>query len=221
MDAEERELKLVPESDELLDRLERLPELGSLRVVRRRRERQDNAFFDTPTGALRRAGVALRRRAVEGDRLATWTAKGPAQSASGVVSRPEIEVQLAADTPLLLAAGLLRQAARERGAPLLAEGLADALASSPPLSAEPYLELRTDRRIADLEDAERGWRAELALDRVELVGHPEYADREVEVELKRGDEAALAAARAAIEQLGPVRESSGSKLSRALEYVSR
>jgi inorganic triphosphatase YgiF len=58
----------------------------------------------------------------------------------------------------------------------------------------------------------------LALDRMTIVGH-EYAEEEIEAELKRGDEAALSAARDAIEALGEVRESEGSKLSRAVAHV--
>jgi inorganic triphosphatase YgiF len=80
------------------------------------------------------------------------------------------------------------------------------------------LETHTERRILDLEAADRGWAAELALDRVRLVGHG-YAEVEVEVELKRGSEEALDAARVAISAMGEVAESSGSKLSRALAHV--
>jgi inorganic triphosphatase YgiF len=58
----------------------------------------------------------------------------------------------------------------------------------------------------------------MALDRVHLVGHT-YAETEIEVELRRGDEAALKAARRAIEALGEVHASVGSKLSRALEHA--
>jgi inorganic triphosphatase YgiF len=215
MEGEERELKLRPLAEELLDRLEAVDTLGPFRVVRRWRERQRNAFFDTPGGALRAAAVALRRRQVDGQRQVVWTAKGPGRTSGGVTSRPEIEVVLGPDLPPALAVGLLEQAARERGAPLLAE----ALAQSPPPTSRPYLELETDRRLARLEAAERGWRAELALDRVGLTGHPEYHELEVEVELERGDDEALVEARRAIEGLGAVQESHGSKLSRALAYV--
>ncbi|MBV9581589.1 MAG: CYTH domain-containing protein, partial [Chloroflexi bacterium] len=87
------------------------------------------------------------------------------------------------------------------------------------LLAQPFLETETDRRIVDLEIPERGWQVELALDRMRVIGHA-YAEIEIEAELKAGDEAALAAARAAIEALGTVHESKGSKLSRAAEHVA-
>ncbi|MBV9357905.1 MAG: hypothetical protein JO023_20540 [Chloroflexi bacterium] len=79
----------------------------------------------------------------------------------------------------------------------------------------------TDRRLAELGSPGQEGQAELALDRVTLVGHPDYCDREIEVELKRGEESLLSAARAALEAIGEVSESDGSKLSRALAYLAR
>ena len=54
-----------------------------------------------------------------------------------------------------------------------------------------------------------------------IIGRPQYEDIEIEVELYLGDDSALAAAREAIEAIGEVRESNGSKLSRALDYIER
>jgi inorganic triphosphatase YgiF len=85
--------------------------------------------------------------------------------------------------------------------------------------ARPFLETQTDRTILDLVSSERGWSVELALDRVQLVGH-RYSELEIEAELKRGDEAALEAAREAITALGQVTESHGSKLSRAMAHLA-
>ncbi len=217
MDLMERELKLRPANDELLDRLEQTDQLGPLRVSRRWRESQRNAYFDTSEGALARAHVSLRRRRVQGHKQAIWTTKGPSTASAGVTSRPEIEVTLDPETPVAQAIGLLARAARERGAPLIADALRDA----PPLPTEPRLELTTDRRLAELRPAEHDAWAELALDRVTLVGHPDYCDREIEVELKRGEESLLSTARTAIEAVGEVSESDGSKLSRALAYLGR
>ena len=89
--------------------------------------------------------------------------------------------------------------------------------SRPP--PHPYLETETDRRIVDLAEPSRGWQVELALDRMRIVGH-DYSDIEIEAELKRGDDAALAAIRVAIEALGQVRESQSSKLGRATAHVA-
>jgi inorganic triphosphatase YgiF len=85
--------------------------------------------------------------------------------------------------------------------------------------AQPYLETETDRTIVDLEAPERGWSVELALDRMQLIGH-RYSDLEIEAELKRGDEAALDAVREAISSMGPVTESRASKLSRASAHIA-
>ncbi|MBV9173479.1 MAG: CYTH domain-containing protein, partial [Chloroflexi bacterium] len=164
------------------------------------------------------AHVGFRRRVVTGRRLATWTIKGEGGVVRGVVSRPEIELELDADMPPALALDALRDAARTRGAPVLAEQVADALAVGGLPMAKPLLETETHRRILNLEAADRGWSAELALDQVQLIGH-KIAEHEIEVELKRGDESALDAARDAISQLGDVTESKGSKLSRALAHL--
>jgi len=214
----ERELKLVPADAGLLDRLAALDHLGPFRVTGRHTEQQRNSFFDSSQRAFEAARLGFRRRLVEGQRLATWTLKGEGSVVDAVASRPEVELQLDPDLPPALVIGTLQQAARQRGAPLLAEQVADALASGGLPLARPVLETRTDRRVLDLEAAERGWRAELALDHVRLVGHT-YAETEIEVELRRGDEATLAAARRAIEALGLVHDSRGSKLSRALAHA--
>jgi inorganic triphosphatase YgiF len=120
----------------------------------------------------------------------------------------------------MIALGALTQAARQRGAVPLAEEVGDAMRGSTPPLAEPFLELVTQRRILDLREA-GGSELELALDSVCLEGHPAYAEDEIEVELRRGDEAVLEVARAAIGELGRVEDGQGSKLSRALEHVRR
>ncbi|HEY1297360.1 MAG TPA: CYTH domain-containing protein [Chloroflexota bacterium] len=218
MDAVERELKLVPASEGLLDQLAHIDQLGALWARGHRRELQRNSFFDSAARSLAEARVGFRRRTVSGQPRATWSIKGEAERAGGVASRSEIELQLEADTPPALALEALRAAARSRGALGLAEAVDTALAAGLPL-AQPFLETETDRRIVDLEEPARGWQVELALDRMHVVGH-DYAEIEIEAELKRGDDAALTAAREAIEALGPVRESEGSKLSRAADHVA-
>jgi inorganic triphosphatase YgiF len=216
----ERELKLMPEEPALLDRLADVTRLAEFEVAGRQRERQRNSFYDTPSRALGRAHVGFRRRVVEGERLARWSLKGDSGLAAqrGVATRSEIEVQLDADTAPLLALSTLLQLARERGAAALAEQVADGLVSGERPLAQPYLETETDRRIVDLSAAGRGWDVELALDHVRLVGH-RYEEDEIEAELKRGEAEALDVVRSAIEALGAVRESEGSKLSRALAHV--
>jgi inorganic triphosphatase YgiF len=217
-DTVERELKLVPVDASLLDTLEAVQRLGPFHARGRRRELQHNRFFDSASDALAGAHVGFRCRGVEGEPLAIWTIKGEAQHLAGVASRTEIELQLLADTPPDVALDRLVASARARGADSLAAAVEGALAKGPPES-EPFLETETDRRIVDLEEPARGWEVELALDRVHLVGHA-YREIEIEAELKRGDEEALSAVRVAIEALGPVRESIGSKLSRAAAHLT-
>jgi inorganic triphosphatase YgiF len=217
----ERELKLVPRDVTVLDRLTRVERLGSFAATSRHRELQRNTFFDSSSRELARARVGFRRRTIEGQSLATWTIKADDDrpSARGIASRAEIELQLDADMAPALALGALRHAARQRGAGALAEVVDDALAAGGLPTATPVLETETERVVVDLEATERGWAVELALDRVRLLGHA-YEEVEIEAELKRGDEVALDAIREAIAAVGPVAESHGSKLSRALEHAA-
>jgi inorganic triphosphatase YgiF len=198
-----------------------LDRLGVFVVRRRRRELQRNSFFDNANRGLGRAKLGFRRRSVAGKALSTWTIKGESGLAPvpGIAMRSEIELELDEHTPPALALGALRQAAEQRGARVLAEQIGDALVIGGAPPAAPYLETETDRRIADLAADEHGWLVELALDDVRLVDH-QYEEREIEAELKRGDLAALAEARRAIEALGEVHESRGSKLSRALAHLA-
>jgi inorganic triphosphatase YgiF len=221
MSAEERELKLTPVDADLLERLWNVSSLGPFTVVARRQERQRNSFFDTRERALRKAGVGFRRRTISGDAFATWTLKAEGGLFRGIATRPEIELRLGSDLPPALAIGALRQAAQQRGAAALAEQVADALSSGPLPLAQPVLETETERRLLELRSEANGWHTELALDSVRMLGHPKYAELEIEVELKRGDDAALEAARAAIEALGAASESHGSKLGRAYEHLDR
>jgi inorganic triphosphatase YgiF len=218
MDYVERELKLVPLDESLLDTLEHIEQLGNFRARGRRRELQRNSFFDSSTRSLAAAHVGFRRRVVVGKPQATWSIKGDARRLRGVASRSEIELQLDAETPPVLALSTLRDAARSRGAATLAEAVDDALAGGAP-EARPFLETETDRRIVDLEEATHNWQVELALDRMRIIDH-DYAETEIEAELKRGGESALRAVREEIEALGPTRESEGSKLSRAAAHVA-
>lgn len=213
---DERELKLRVDDPEVLDRLAGVNTLGPFRVVDRGDERQRSAYFDTPEGALRRARLALRRRTIVGQALAVYTVKGAGTTLRGVAIRPEVEVWLDPDTPPMVALSLLRQAARERGSAALAEALADALVGASPPLATPLVELVAHRRLLHLEDRERGWRVELALDSVHKLGDPTYHDLEVEAELQDGNDDALEAIREALGAYGLRQFSEGNKLTRAL-----
>lgn len=214
----ERELKLVPVDPALLDTLAKVERLGPFVVRARRHELQRNSFFDTPSRDLGAARVGFRRRTVDGQRQATWSLKADGELVGGMATRSEIELQLDPDLAPALAIGALKDAARTRGAAALAEAVQDALATGGLPRATPLLETETDRRILDLEEPQQGWAVELALDRMRLIDH-NYADLEIEAELKRGDPEALDIVRQAIRELGEVRDSKGSKLSRALAQL--
>ena len=214
----ERELKLRPDDAALLDRLAPVDHLGPFQVVARRAEQQRNSFFDSRTRALGSARLALRRRCIPGQSLATWTLKSEGELVRGIASRPEVELRLRDDMPPMMALGALTQAARQRGAAALAEEVADAMVGSPPPLARPFVEMVTDRRVLDLRDT-HGAELELALDEVRLEDHRAYVEQEIEAELRRGEESALEVARAAIAELGRVHDSQGSKLSRALDHL--
>jgi inorganic triphosphatase YgiF len=214
----ERELKLVPENEALLDELALVERLGPFVARGRGRELQHNSFFDTANHALRKARVGFRRRSIEGQKLAAWTIKGDARQIGAMASRSEIELLLDPDMAPALALSTLRDTAASRGASALADAVAGALAAGGPPLGKPILETRTDRRIVNLEVPGRDWQVELALDRMEVVDHA-YRDVEIEAELKRGDEAALAEVESAIRGIGKVHESKGSKLGRAQAHV--
>jgi len=150
--------------------------------------------------------------------VATWSLKAGGRHARGVATRTEIELQLDADTPPAIALAALGQAARQRNAPLVADELAAALATGGVPLARPFLETETNRVIVNLVSEERGWSVELALDRMRLIGH-DYAELEIEAELKRGDEGAFDSVGQAIAALGTVVHSDGSKLSRAMAHL--
>lgn len=217
-DTVERELKLVPVDAALLDRLADVERLGAFVAHGRRRELQHNSFFDSPSRGLGREHVGFRRRSVRGERLARWTIKGDAKQVGGVASRAEIELQLDPDMPPAMALSTLRAAARSRGALALAEAVDAAVDSGGLPLARPFLETETDRRVVDLTGDDDDAAIELALDHMRILGH-QYAELEIEAELKRGDERALESVRAAIEALGDVHESQGSKLSRAVAHM--
>ena len=216
----ERELKLVPVDPGLLDRLGQIERLGPFVVRGRRHELQRNSFFDTPSRDLGAARVGFRRRTVDGQPQATWSLKADGKLVRGMATRSEIELQLDADLAPALAITALTHAARSRGAEALAEAVNDALAAGGLPRAEPLLETETDRRIVDLEEPARGCAIELALDRMRLIDH-DYADVEIEAELKKGGAECLDTVRQAIEKLGEVRDSERSKLSRALAQLRR
>lgn len=120
-------------------------------VAPRGLRRQLDAYVDTDDGALRRAGVALRRRQVDGARFATLKTLGSSDGA--LHERDEIELPLAAgsDWPDGVLTHL-EQVLGERAAEVVA-------------ALRTLLLLRTERRVFEVRQGERQV-AELCFDDV-------------------------------------------------------
>jgi CHAD domain-containing protein len=157
--------------------------------------RLGNLYHDTDDGALRGAGLTLRRRTGRVD--AGWQLKlpsGPARTEVGSRSRGRTVPRALADVVLGLT----------RGRPLV-----------------PVADLTTERSVTRLLDADGVLRAEIADDRVSsaTLGSESRLDhwREVEVELgPAGDEALLTAVGDRLAEAGARPSTYGSKLGRAL-----
>lgn len=175
----EVEVKFSPASEETLRTLAARERFPGWRTIGRVVENQHNTYYDTASARLEAAGASLRRRLLT-DRL-EWTYKqGPGPGRDGVARRQEVNSEL----------GLER--ARDDFPVCPAVTQARTVAGGEPLIA--LFCLRTLRTQVELARAD-GTRVALALDRLSLededAGLP-YRETEVEVELLRGDERAVA-----------------------------
>ena len=166
----------MPQERELKFSLRELPDAGSLQdalvdagftVEESRKRVQNDTYFDTPEGALERAGLALRVRETQGTRLATL--KGAGEIEEGLHDREELELPLQDDWPQLIRKRL--------------EGVdTDSL--------QPYLLLHTERtRYLVLKNNTE--LAELALDEVTArrpAGGDEVWFLELEIEARAGSD---------------------------------
>jgi CHAD domain-containing protein len=188
----ERELKFdVPDGWELPNLASLLPTGGS---VARRSVSLDSTYYDTADHALRAARVTLRRRT--GDEDEGWQLKVPTGDA-----RTEIGLPLG-----------------PRGVPAELRQLTTGVRAGEPL--RPVARVRTERQVHAFLAPDGTLLAELAFDDVIATAMGESATvtawREVEVELKGGDEALLKRAAKALRRSGAEPSASGSKLARAL-----
>ena len=128
---------------------------------------QNDTYFDTPEGALERAGLALRVRETQGARFATLKAAGEVKE--GLHDREELELPFQDDWPSPIRARL--------------EGFNTH-------SLEPHLLLRTERtRYLVFENNTE--LAELALDEVTArrpAGGDEVRFLELEIEARAGSD---------------------------------
>lgn len=160
---------------------------------------QRDRYYDTPTRALARAGVALRQRWVDGRCWATLKTQG--ERSGALHAREELELPMAERWPPPIAARL---------APLVAVG-----------ELVPLLELVTERHSYPLARAGRPL-ATLCLDRVEARAAEGKPARfcELELELAPAASAAeLAPAVAALSGFLPLALSELTKLERAAQLL--
>ncbi len=160
-----------------------------------------STYYDTPDFALRRAGVHLRVRDKGGRFIQTVKSAG---SEAELLERLEWEQELPGPAPDLAAA----------------EGTALALLLTPEVSSalRPLFETRIRRsiRIAERDDAT----VEVAIDEGEIVAGTRFAPvSEVELELKRGEPAALFQLARKIGETVPLRLAVKTKAERGFELV--
>lgn len=197
----EVELSLVVAADDpesVLRRLARLREVGAYVLRARGSERIVDRYFDTPEGALRRQGLALRLRALDGTTSIGF--KGPPRSAS-----TRTEDRLERERPFSSEA--VEEVGRQIGLGRRGAGPAEADSADPDAVLEAHLgveliqrrkTVRLLRDVADAREVSGPVLAELAFDRVRFEIHDrDVRHYEIEIEAKRtgrGTEAARAIA---------------------------
>lgn len=145
---------------------------------------QHSIYFDTPKRRLQKAGVGLRIRRSGRKRIQTVKAGG---ARAGLQARQEWERPVSSDRPVIDEASPVAEVLGGDGADL-----------------EPLFEIRSVRRLWMI--AEGDSLIELALDRGEAVcGKRTAPICEIELELKRGDPAALFAVARRIDAISPVK----------------
>lgn len=168
---------------------------------------QKSIYFDTPDGKLRKAGLSLRIRESNGNRI--QTVKADRGSAAGLFARSEWEQSVNDDVPILYDSTPIRA--------LLGEST-DAITSVFEVTIDRYTWLMN----------EGGTSIELVLDRGEaVVCERRSSICEIELELKSGAPAALFALARKIDTAAPARlgvltkAERGHRLTRPLEAVAK
>jgi hypothetical protein len=185
----EVELSLVITADDpesVLRRLARLRQVGPYVLRARGSDRIVDRYFDTPDGALRKQGLALRLRALDGATLIGL--KGPRRSTSTLT-----EDRLEQERPFSSEA--VEEVGRRIGRGRLVAGSTDADSADPDAVLEAVLgvgliqrreTVRLLRDVAEAREVSGPVLAELAFDRVRFeVGTGEVRHYEIEIEAKR------------------------------------
>jgi inorganic triphosphatase YgiF len=174
----ELKLDLAPEAADALGASTLLP--GAARKVK-----QHALYFDTPAHALRRNGLSLRIRKSGTKRV--QTVKADNAKAAGLYARPEWEMPVKNDTPIV--------DDRTPITMLLGEGVS---------TIAPIFEVKIERHIWVIEEG--GAQIELALDRGTAIAGERHAPIcEVELELISGPPQALFDFARRIDAIAPAR----------------
>src|SRR5215217_6343555 len=198
----------VPREVELKLELEaqdgaRLADTSLVRGSQGRAEALSTVYFDTKNMDLRKAGLSLRVREVDGRRIQTIKAKRSA--AAGLFDRDEREQEIDGHEPdLAAAAGTALQ-------PVLAkDGVRDGI--------RPIFVIRVDRMTYPL--TREGWTAELTLDQGEVEADGRTSALcEIELELKHGQVPDLFALARTLSNELPVRLGVRTKADRGFALV--
>ena len=148
---------------------------------------QSSVYFDTPSHVLRKAGFSLRIRSI-GDRR-IQTVKAESAAAAGLFVRPEWEFEVNGDIPVL------------SGSDTPLQGL---IPKAVLAQIEPVFSVRVLRRTMIVERGDA--LIEVVLDRGEVIakGHS-TSIHELELELKKGDPAALFDLAYELDDVAPLR----------------
>jgi triphosphatase len=155
----ERELKLTG----TLPNFDPVSQIAGVALHFERLEKQVNTYFDTPDLLLRRRGISLRLRRVDGVG-GVFTLKGASVVQDGWHSKEELEVDAGGATSIL----------ELRDAKMLTQ-----LGDVQLRDLEPICVFETERRIFELEGI-----GELSLDRVQVKNGHEVIDTFSELELE-------------------------------------
>ena len=178
--SDEIELKLTLRSQDA-----GLLESSDLMAGKPKKTRQRSIYFDAQDHALLKAGFSLRIRRSGRKRIQTVKAGGGASA--GLFARPEWEMAVADDTPILDDTTPIRT---------LLGDLADGIA--------PVFEVNVERRAWQIHKGRAAF--ELVLDRGEVIaGDRRSPICEVELELKSGEAAALFAFARKLDAVAPLR----------------
>ncbi len=197
----EIELKLELASGSV-DALLRHPALASLNPLPKKCGQLHAIYFDTEDHALRQKGISLRIRHENGGAIQTIKASGA--DGSITMDRGEWETPVHDGLDLRAAAGTPLEA-------LLSD---EALRES----IRPLFTIDTERQAFEAKFG--GSLIEVALDRAKVSdGHQDVAFLEIELELKRGDPAALFAFARSLSDVAPLRLSTLAKSERGYRLL--